>query len=254
MHEIIGDKIVLHWSKDELFGRLSAESIYNAHAAEDLDLLAISDDEHPFFENNIESIFAKLRVLFLPIIKDSDQGEISGDILRFEFIARQSGKKYLLSLDELAIIDVEAVDYLINNLLLQWYMTLEAKERVVYYASKIIDADTYIKNRLFRFSRPAYRESVFEVVPYHCGGRNKPLMISVNKISSLIFTIEVYGRKSILPASYEATAQGHIVTVRNIPTGLIYLRKRYNQFEVNGKTFDTPEKAVIGLNNVIRKL
>ena len=77
-------------------------------------------------------------------------------------------------------------------------------------------------------------------------------MTKITKIDDKGFSVDINGKISTMPASYEASGEGDTITIRHICTGNTYIRKQFSEFEVDGETFPSVEETTIALNAIIR--
>lgn len=156
----------LYWNKADLFHAICTETAYNARTLTDdkgqplFDQYAMTDDERPFFDENIAQALTSLLQHFRRIVPDSLSVEDDSHTCGLTFTARMStDANELYGQAELQAVEQSATDMIRALILSNWYLSLHASDLWTAYLQKSAAAVNSLSTCLFRFYRPALRQS-----------------------------------------------------------------------------------------------
>ena len=139
------NKIIrLSWAKADLFQTICTETAYNARTLADdkglplFDRYAITADERAFFDQHIAEALTTLSHHFRRIVPDSQPMAVEGDN--------------------------SATNVLCYLIVSEWYLSVQASDLWKTYLQKLAIAAAELSTLLFRFYRPALKQS-FMVAP-----------------------------------------------------------------------------------------
>lgn len=182
--------IRLFWTKADLFHAICTETAYNARTLADdkgqplFDQYAMTDDERPFFDEHIAQAMNSLLQHFRRIVPDSIPVEVDNDTCGLTFSARVSPDgNELYGQAELNAVDQSATDVLRCMIVSEWYLSLHANDLWTAYLQKLVMAVNTLSTYLFRFYRPALRQS-FRVTtdPDECPPKDYDISIDAGTI------------------------------------------------------------------------
>ena len=166
------NKIIrLSWAKADLFQTICTETAYNARTLADdkglplFDRYAITADERAFFDQYIAEALTTLSHHFRRIVPDSQPMAVEGDTCGLTFTARLADDgRELYGLSELDAVDHSATNVLCYLIVSEWYLSVQASDLWKTYLQKLAIATAELSTLLFRFYRPALKQS-FMVAP-----------------------------------------------------------------------------------------
>ena len=166
------NKIIrLSWAKADLFQTICTETAYKARTLADdkglplFDRYAITADERAFFDQHIAEALTTLSHHFRRIVPDSQPMAVEGDTCGLTFTARLADDgRELYGLSELDAVDHSATNVLCYLIVSEWYLSVQASDLWKTYLQKLAIAAAELSTLLFRFYRPALKQS-FMVAP-----------------------------------------------------------------------------------------
>lgn len=182
--------IRLFWAKADLFQAICTETAYNARTLADdkgnplFDQYTMMDDERPFFDEHIAQAMNSLLQHFRRIVPDSLTIDVESDICGLTFSSRMSpAGSELYGQAELEAVDQSATDVLRCMIISEWYLSVHVNDMWTAYLQKLAVAVNTLSTYLFRFYRPALRQSFrVSIDPEDCPPKNYDISIDAGTI------------------------------------------------------------------------